>query len=132
MRMAFESWEDAGVFYNAYAKQVGFGIRIRDVQKSRDCKIRMVKWVCAKQGYRDNKWFSLRNRKRKPRPITRQGCRAMIQVNLDGCTGKWIVKLLQSSHTHVLLPSKHIHLLPSHRDLKEGDKTFMSLCIVLE
>ncbi|CAN0826618.1 Protein FAR1-RELATED SEQUENCE 5 [Linum grandiflorum] len=48
MRMAFESWEDAGVFYNAYAKQVGFGIRIRDVQKSRDCKIRMVKWIVTR------------------------------------------------------------------------------------
>ncbi|CAN1294378.1 hypothetical protein LINPERPRIM_LOCUS22437, partial [Linum perenne] len=45
MDMEFASWEAAEVFYNAYAKQVGFSIRRRDVRKSRGGELRMVKWM---------------------------------------------------------------------------------------
>ncbi|CAN1781172.1 Protein SUPPRESSOR OF K(+) TRANSPORT GROWTH DEFECT 1 [Linum perenne] len=53
--MEFGSWKDAEVFYNAYAKQVGFSIHKRDVRKSRGGEVVMVKWVCGKQGHRDPK-----------------------------------------------------------------------------
>ncbi|CAN1143527.1 Protein FAR1-RELATED SEQUENCE 5 [Linum perenne] len=84
----------------------------------------MVKWVCGKEGHRDPKWYALHGRKRKPRPESREGCLAMIRVNFDPCTRKWIVKDFYSSHKHDLVPSKHIQFLHSHRDVKEGDKIF--------
>ncbi|CAN1143526.1 Protein FAR1-RELATED SEQUENCE 5 [Linum perenne] len=115
---------DTEVFYNAYAKQVGFSIRKRDVRKSRGGEVLMVKWVCGKEGHRDPKWYALHGRKRKPRPESREGCLAMIRVNFDPCTRKWIVKDFYSSHKHDLVPSKHIQFLHSHRDVKEGDKIF--------
>ncbi|CAN1241878.1 hypothetical protein LINPERPRIM_LOCUS5137 [Linum perenne] len=59
MDMELASWEAAAVFYNAYAKQVGFGIRRRDVRKSRGGEMRRVMWVCAKEGFRDSKWLNL-------------------------------------------------------------------------
>ncbi|CAN1801334.1 Protein FAR1-RELATED SEQUENCE 5 [Linum perenne] len=120
MDMEFASWEAAEVFYNAYAKQVGFSIRRRDVRKSRGGELRMVKWVCAKEGFRDNKWLNLLGRIRKPLPQTREGCQAMIRVNFNRTTGKWIVKDLESSHTHDLVLPKHTQLLPSQCDMTEG------------
>ncbi|CAN1824194.1 Protein FAR1-RELATED SEQUENCE 5 [Linum perenne] len=125
MEMEFASWEAAEVFYNAYAKQVGFSIWRRDVQKSRGGEIRMVKWVCGKEGFRDPKWLGMLERIRKPRAQTREGCRAMLKVNLDRTTGKWIVKDLNSSHTHSLVLPKHTQFLPSQREITEGDKRFI-------
>ncbi|CAN1140465.1 Protein FAR1-RELATED SEQUENCE 5 [Linum perenne] len=107
MGMEFASWEAAEVFYNAYAKQVGFSIRRRDVRKSRGAELRMIKWVCAKERFRDNKWLNLSGRIRKPHLQTREGCQAMIRVNFNRTTRKWIVKDLESSHTHDLVLPKH-------------------------
>ncbi|CAL1407495.1 unnamed protein product [Linum trigynum] len=125
LALVFETLEDAEFFYNAYAKRVGFSIRKRDCRKSRDGKMLMQRWVCAKEGHRHQVWLDKYDRKRKPRRITRGGCEAEFRVNLDHDTGKWVVKKLISTHNHNLVSSKRVHLLRSHREIKESDKSFI-------
>ncbi|CAI0540760.1 unnamed protein product [Linum tenue] len=111
LALVFETLEDAEFFYNAYAKRVGFSIRKRDCQKSRDGEMLMQRWVCAKEGHRHQVWLDKSDRKRKPRRITRGGCEAEFRVNLDHDTWKWVVKKLISTHNHNLVSSKQVHLL---------------------
>ncbi|CAI0543979.1 unnamed protein product [Linum tenue] len=123
--MVFDTLEGAELFYNAYAKQIGFSIRKRDSRQSRSGQMLMQKWVCSKEGYRQKKWINYAARIRKPRRLTRGGCEAMIRVNLDRDTEKWVVKSLVSAHNHKLVPSKYVHLLRSHREIKEGDEALI-------
>ncbi|CAI0428786.1 unnamed protein product [Linum tenue] len=125
LAMVFDTLEGAELFYNAYAKKIGFGIRKRDSRQSRSGRMLMQKWVCSKEGYRQKKWINYAARIRKPRRLTRGGCEAMFRVNLDRDTGKSVVKSLVSAHNHKLVPSKYVHLLRSHREIKEGDEVLI-------
>jgi hypothetical protein len=120
--MTFDTWEEAGAFYLEYSKQVGFGIRKRDAQYSKEGERRMQKWVCSKEGKRSECWFHLTNRKRNPKPETRENCLAHFRVNRQCATGKWIVKSFVGFHSHSLVKSKHVHFLSCHRRISEGEK----------
>ncbi|KAG8489141.1 hypothetical protein CXB51_017179 [Gossypium anomalum] len=88
----FESEEAAKVFYDAYATRVGFIMRVDAFRRSmRDGKVVWRRLVCNKEGFR--KLRPRRSENRKPRAITREGCKAMIVVKKEK-TGKWVVTSL--------------------------------------
>lgn len=99
--MEFESEEAAKVFYDAYATRLGFIMRVDAFRRSmRDGKVVWRRLVCNKEGFR--KLRPKRSENRKPRAITREGCKAMIVVKKEK-TGKWIVTRFVKEHNHPLV-----------------------------
>ncbi|XP_059660004.1 protein FAR1-RELATED SEQUENCE 5-like [Cornus florida] len=99
--MEFESEEAAKVFYDSYATRLGFIMRVDAFRRSmRDGKIVWRRLVCNKEGFR--KCRPRRSENRKPRAITREGCKAMIVVKKEK-TGKWVVTRFVKEHNHQLV-----------------------------
>lgn len=99
--MEFESEEAAMVYYDAYAKRVGFVIRVGNCHRScRDGSIVSRRFLCNKEGFRVNN-KTKRLEVRKGREITREGCKAMIMVRKEK-SGKWVVTKLETAHSHPL------------------------------
>lgn len=101
--MEFESEEAAKVFYDAYATHVGFIMRVDAFRRSmRDGKVVWRRLVCNKEGFR--KLRPRRSENRKPRAVTREGCKAMIVVKKEK-SGKWVVTRFVKEHNHSLVPT---------------------------
>lgn len=99
--MEFESEEAAMTYYDDYAKQTGFIIRVGNCHRSScDRSVISRKFLCNKEGFRVNKKVK-RLEVRKPREITREGCKAMLMVRKEK-SGKWVVTKLETAHTHPL------------------------------
>lgn len=99
----FESEVAAHAFYNAYATQVGFIIRVSKLSRSRrDGSAIGRALVCNKEGYR---MPDKREKIVRQRAETRVGCRAMILVRKVS-SGKWVVTKFVKEHTHPLTPGK--------------------------
>ncbi|URE01191.1 FAR1 DNA-binding domain [Musa troglodytarum] len=106
--MEFESEEAAKLFYISYATSMGFRARIsRYCRSRRDNSIISRQIVCSKEGFREDrakKEITEEGKVRRPRMITRIGCKAMIIVKK--MSGKWVVTKFEKEHNHVLPPSK--------------------------
>ncbi|KAF8391821.1 hypothetical protein HHK36_022055 [Tetracentron sinense] len=133
--MSFDSIDDTRDFYNEYAKRTGFSIRtnrIRHSQKNRAVIAR--DYVCSREGFRAAKHTLRKDRILPPRPITREGCKAMIRVAVrDG--GKWIVTKFVREHNHKLMTHSKV---PGERSIinilseEEKDKKIHDLSIELQ
>ncbi|GMY33788.1 protein FAR1-RELATED SEQUENCE 5-like, partial [Fagus crenata] len=92
--MEFESEEAAMIYYDVYAKHLGFIIRVGNCHRSgHDGSVISRRFLCNKEGFRVNNKKTRNTRSlevRKPRQITREGCKAMIMVRKEK-TGKWVV-----------------------------------------
>lgn len=100
--MEFESEEAAMVYYDEYARRVGFIIRVGNCHRSsHDGSIINRRFLCNKEGFRVNKKKTKRLEVRKPRAVTREGCKAMIMVRKEK-SGKWVVSKLETKHSHPL------------------------------
>ncbi|CAL9101394.1 unnamed protein product [Musa acuminata var. zebrina] len=106
--MEFESEEAAKLFYISYARSMGFRARIsRYCRLRRDNSIISRQIVCSKEGFREDrakKEITEEGKVKRPRMITRIGCKAMIIVKK--MSGKWVVTKFEKEHNHVLPPSK--------------------------
>ncbi|KAL2328861.1 hypothetical protein Fmac_022288 [Flemingia macrophylla] len=99
----FVSESAAHAFYNAYATDVGFIIRVSKLSRSRrDGSVIGRALVCNKEGFR---MPDKREKIVRQRAETRVGCRAMILVRKVG-SGKWVVTKFIKEHTHPLTPGK--------------------------
>uniref|UniRef100_A0A7N1A7R7 Protein FAR1-RELATED SEQUENCE n=2 Tax=Kalanchoe fedtschenkoi TaxID=63787 RepID=A0A7N1A7R7_KALFE len=95
--MEFETYEDVYYFYNCYAKDQGFGVRVSNTwyRKSRE-KYR-GKLSCSSAGYKR------RSEANRPRPETRTGCPAMIKFRLmESC--RWRIIEAELEHNHLISP----------------------------
>ncbi|KAH1145270.1 hypothetical protein GLYMA_15G029900v4 [Glycine max] len=99
----FESEAAAHAFYNAYAKRVGFIIRVSKLSRSRRDGTAIGRaLVCNREGYR---MPDKREKIVRQRAETRVGCRAMILVRKVS-SGKWVITKFIMEHTHPLTPGK--------------------------
>lgn len=99
--MEFESEESVKLFYDAYASRLGFVMRVDAFRRSmRDGTVVWRRLVCNKEGFR--KLRPKRSENRKPRAVTREGCKAMVVVKKEK-TGKWIVTKFVKDHNHPLI-----------------------------
>lgn len=97
--MEFESEEAAMAYYDAYAKRVGFIIRIGNCHRSsQNGSVISRRFVCNKEGFRVSSKVK-RVEVRKPRAVTREGCKAMIMIRKEN-SGTWIVAKLETQHSH--------------------------------
>ncbi|XP_020088253.1 uncharacterized protein LOC109710184 isoform X2 [Ananas comosus] len=106
--MEFESEEAARAFYSAYARHVGFRIRIsRYTRSRRDNSIISRRLVCSKEGFREVRAHEgfLKEQRHRHRAITRVGCKAMIMVKKFE-PGKWVVTKFVKEHNHGPVPPR--------------------------
>ncbi|XP_057758258.1 protein FAR1-RELATED SEQUENCE 5-like [Arachis stenosperma] len=86
----------------------------------------MQRFVCFRQGYRLEKWYTLPNRKREPKIETRTGCEAQFLVKFVGVTGRWHVTRFSNVHNHELLEGRLSRLLPAHRSMSKAEIALMN------
>lgn len=114
--MEFKSEGDARSFYNAYARRVGFGTRVRYSHRSeRDKQIVVQRYVCSKEGFRQN----TEGVRKRDRAVTRVGCNASMTVRKVS-PGKWMVKSFEREHNHPLVSPTQVQFLRSHRGKSNG------------
>lgn len=102
IHMEFETEEAAKSFYDNYATGIGFVMRVDAFRRSmRDGTVVWRRLVCNKEGFRRTR--PRRSESRKPRAITREGCKALIVVKREK-SGKWVVTRFVKEHNHPLLP----------------------------
>jgi len=116
--------EDEGYqFCNAYALGKGFSVRKSYVEWNSDhTEITLRRYVCSRQGYREEKYVKKEIKKRRPRDITRVGCHAKLVIALDRNSGQWYVKNFIDEHNHPLAPADLGCLLRSHRSISDAQK----------
>ncbi|KAL5707314.1 hypothetical protein ACHQM5_025374 [Ranunculus cassubicifolius] len=113
--MEFDSEESARIFYNSYARRLGFSIRASTYHRSRrDGSIICRQIVCSRQGFHHTRDRGSKNKQKRPRAVERVGCKAMIVVKKQDW-GKWVVSKLLKDHNHELVPQDKVHRLRSHR-----------------
>ncbi|XP_059300189.1 protein FAR1-RELATED SEQUENCE 5-like [Lycium ferocissimum] len=121
--MTFSSLEDARDFYYEYAKRTGFTIRTNRIRHSlKNMAVIGRDFVCSREGFRAAKHALRKDRVLPPKPVTREGCKAMIRLAArDG--GKWVVTKFVAEHNHKLMTSsKFSGQLPTINILSEEEK----------
>ncbi|PON88664.1 FHY3/FAR1 family [Trema orientale] len=101
--MSFLSLDDARDFYYEYAKRMGFTIRTNRIRHSlKNMAIIGRDFVCSREGFRSSKHTLRKDRVLPPRPVTREGCKAMIRLAArEG--EKWVVTKFVREHSHKLM-----------------------------
>ncbi|XVF37707.1 hypothetical protein REPUB_Repub20aG0032800 [Reevesia pubescens] len=101
--MSFQSLDEARDFYFEDSKSTGFTMRTNRIRHSqKNMAIIGRDFVCSREGFRAAKHTHRNDRGLPPRPITREGCKAMIRLAArDG--GKWVVTKFVRDHNHKLM-----------------------------
>ncbi|KAI4343343.1 hypothetical protein L6164_010704 [Bauhinia variegata] len=96
--LEFDSFDEAYNFYNMYAKEQGFGIRVSNSWfRSKRKERYRAKLSCSSAG------FKKKSEANNPRPETRTGCPAMIVIKmLDSNT--WRIVEVELQHNHQVSP----------------------------
>ncbi|XP_022141726.1 protein FAR1-RELATED SEQUENCE 6-like isoform X4 [Momordica charantia] len=96
--LEFDSFDEAYDFYNVYAKELGFGIRVSNSWfRSKRKERYRAKLSCSSAG------FKKKSQANNPRPETRTGCPAMIIIRLVD-TKRWRIVEVELEHNHPVSP----------------------------
>ncbi|KAL5853202.1 hypothetical protein ACOSQ3_008320 [Xanthoceras sorbifolium] len=96
--LEFDSFDEAYDFYNVYAKERGFGIRVSNSWfRSKRKERYRAKLSCSSAG------FKKKSEANNPRPETRTGCPAMIVIRLMD-SKRWRIVEVELEHNHPLNP----------------------------
>ncbi|XBI96535.1 hypothetical protein VPH35_032805 [Triticum aestivum] len=127
--MVFDKWEAGEMFYTRYAHEVGFSVR-RFTQHKGDGGVPVWKrFVCARQGWREEKYI-LNDHVKKPRrkvKLTRCGCEAMISLKIRE-DGKYEVARFVREHTHQLVSPSKKQFLRSNREVTSELRSTFFTC----
>lgn len=96
--MEFESYDDVYYFYNCYAKEQGFGVRVSNTWYRKSKERYRGKLSCSSAG------FKKRSEANRPRPETRTGCPAMIKFRLME-NKRWRIIEAELDHNHLISPA---------------------------
>ncbi|KAE8735210.1 hypothetical protein F3Y22_tig00000340pilonHSYRG00052 [Hibiscus syriacus] len=96
--LEFDSFDEAYDFYNIYAKEQGFGIRVSNSWFRTKRKERYrAKLSCSSAG------FKKKSEANNPRPETRTGCPAMVVIRLVD-SKRWRIVEVELKHNHQVSP----------------------------
>lgn len=112
--MEFESYDDVYYFYNCYAKQQGFGVRVSNTWYRKSKERYRGKLSCSSAG------FKKKTEANRPRPETRTGCPAMMKFRLMD-NKRWRIIEIELEHNHLTSPTSS-NIYKSHRILDLGSK----------
>ena len=87
--------EDEGFrFYNAYGLKKGFSGRRSYVEwDAGHNEMTLWKFDCSREGFHEEKHMNMENKQRRPRGITRVGCRAKFVIARQRNTGQMLAHL---------------------------------------
>ncbi|XP_016206425.1 protein FAR1-RELATED SEQUENCE 5-like [Arachis ipaensis] len=117
----FSTLQLAFDFYLKYSKSKGFSARKSKTFKNSIGEIYKQKFVCYRQGFREEKYYTMEKRKKEPRLKTRTGCEARMDVKFVPETGRWHIFYFSDEHNHDLLDTQFSAMLPTHRKMSEAD-----------
>ncbi|KAL3610809.1 hypothetical protein D5086_001829 [Populus alba] len=117
--MEFESYEDVYYFYNCYAKQQGFGIRVSNTWYRKSKERYRGKLSCSSAG------FKKKSEANRPRPETRTGCPAMVKFRLME-NKRWKIIEVELEHNHLITPGSG-KFYKSHKIIGPGTKRTLQL-----
>ncbi|KAK6284900.1 hypothetical protein POUND7_003852 [Theobroma cacao] len=117
--MEFESYEDVYYFYNCYAKEQGFGVRVSNTWYRKSKERYRGKLSCSSAG------FKKKSEANRPRPETRTGCPAMIKFRLME-NRRWRIIEVELDHNHLISPASG-KFYKSHKHIGLGTKRALQL-----
>ncbi|KAM2958012.1 hypothetical protein FF2_024927 [Malus domestica] len=117
--MEFDSYEDVYYFYNCYAKQQGFGVRVSNTWYRKSKERYRGKLSCSSAG------FKKKSEANRPRPETRTGCPAMIKFRLMD-SNRWRVIEIELEHNHLISPAS-VKFYKSHKAIGVGTKRALQM-----
>ncbi|XP_061373129.1 protein FAR1-RELATED SEQUENCE 6-like [Gastrolobium bilobum] len=117
--MEFETYEDVYYFYNCYAKEQGFGVRVTNTWYRKSKERYRAKLSCSSAG------FKKRSEANRPRPETRTGCPAMIKFRLMD-SKRWRIIEVELDHNHLINPTSG-KFYKSHKQVALGNKRTLQL-----
>ncbi|KAH7547423.1 hypothetical protein FEM48_Zijuj01G0308500 [Ziziphus jujuba var. spinosa] len=113
--MEFESYDDAYNYYNCYAKELGFAIRVKSSWTKRNSKEKRGAVLCCNcEGFKTIKEANSRRKE------TRTGCQAMIRLRLVE-SNRWRVDEVKLEHNHLFDPERAQNS-KSHKRMDVGVK----------
>lgn len=116
----FKSLDDVYTFYNAYAKEAGFSVRIASSKKDKKTEeITRKEYLCSKEG--KSKKFMEADAQRR-RGQYRGGCGAKLVVVKKKESPSYNVTIFNEEHNHVLLTPTKTPFLRSHRQVSSVAK----------
>ncbi|XP_062233641.1 protein FAR1-RELATED SEQUENCE 5-like [Phragmites australis] len=119
----FVSEKDGYKFYNSYAAKKGFSVRKEKVRyKAGTKKMKWRRFCCSSKGHRLLKFFERTDQQREPQALTRCGCNAKLDIELNEESGLWFVKGFVDGHCHVLCKPEDVFVMRSHRGLNDAQK----------
>ncbi|XP_042033095.1 protein FAR1-RELATED SEQUENCE 5-like [Salvia splendens] len=120
----FHTLDDATVFYNKYARQVGFDTRKRGSKRVGD----LVTWlyvVCSREGEkRVNYKQPETKRRRSPRKCL---CKAKVAFKFCKGTG-YVVKQFEDRHNHDMVQLRHKRFMRLNRNIDPVHQKFIADC----
>lgn len=123
--LEFESFDEAYDFYNVYAKEQGFGIRVSNSWfRSKRKERYRAKLSCSSAG------FKKKSEANNPRPETRTGCPAMIVIKLVD-SKRWRIVEVEIQHNHPVSPDVK-RFYKSHKKMILAAKKAQQLEPVME
>ncbi|XP_052174416.1 protein FAR1-RELATED SEQUENCE 8-like isoform X2 [Diospyros lotus] len=116
--MEFESYDDAYNYYNCYAKELGFAIRVKSSWTKRNSKEKRGAVLCCNcEGFKTMKEAGSRRKE------TRTGCLAMIRLRLVE-SNRWRVDEVKLEHNHLFDPERAQNS-KSHKKIDSGVKRML-------
>ncbi|KAL3598238.1 hypothetical protein D5086_006156 [Populus alba] len=113
--MEFESYDDAYNYYNCYAKDLGFAIRVKSSWTKRNSKEKRGAVLCCNcEGFKTSKEVHSRRKE------TRTGCLAMLRLRLVE-SNRWRVDEVKLEHNHLFDPERAQNS-KSHKKMDAGAK----------
>lgn len=123
--LEFESYDDAYNYYNCYAKELGFAIRVKSSWTKRNSKEKRGAVLCCNcEGFKTIKEASTRRKE------TRTGCLAMIRLRLVE-SNRWRVDEVKLEHNHLFDPERAQNS-KSHKKMDAGAKRKLEPSIDVE
>ncbi|KAL6137789.1 hypothetical protein ACLB2K_063078 [Fragaria x ananassa] len=117
--MEFDTYEDVYYFYNCYAKQHGFGVRVSNTWYRKSKERYRGKLSCSSAG------FKKKSDANRPRPETRTGCPAMVKFRLME-SNRWRIIEVELEHNHLISPASG-KFYKSHKSIGGGTKRPLQL-----
>ncbi|KAJ4970510.1 hypothetical protein NE237_003609 [Protea cynaroides] len=125
--MEFDSLDRAFLFYNEYARLVGFSVRKGKIRKSNvDGSILFRRLCCSKEGHSRKSLESNTDEQKgvkdgdvvkvgaRSHLIARVGCKAKLDLK-KVTSSKWVVQKFQEEHNHECVHQGEVHLMRSHK-----------------
>lgn len=128
--MDFRSTDEAQEYYNNYAKQAGFSIRIFNTKKKDSNFINYRMFVCYKEGktnefYQNKMKMAVERSNERNRGETRCGYPARMAIKWVKKRGCYTVSHLVEKNSHGLTTPSRTHLLKSNRKVTSTQRALV-------